>query len=111
MNIKTLKPNCSSVALAESSNCPGDWLLHSTGILYTFDANKALVTSIVETSSELSSKDAPVEAISPLESKSRKEIDEETLEENAPEVTDSAAVNKTIQELEDKKNESIKANV
>ena len=49
MNIKTLKPDGNSVAQAESSNCPEDWLLYPTGILYTFDAKKALVSSDFET--------------------------------------------------------------
>lgn len=85
--------------------------MYPTGILYTFDAKKALVSSIFETSSELSPTDDSVEAISPSESKSQKEIEKGTLEENAPEGTDSAAFNKPNQGLEDKKDDGIKANV
>ena len=93
VSIKTLEPDFSSLALAEWSNSPEEWFLHSTGIFFTFDAKKALSTSILRTStkSDTSSKLFPkddlleiesVEAIPPLESKSRQKIDEDFLQAN-----------------------------
>ena len=100
-NIKTLKPDCKkpdcekpdSITLAEWSSEPKDWLLNSTGICFTFDAKKALVTSIFETSSESESssessteddflKKDSVEVISPSESGSQKQIDEKIVKAN-----------------------------
>ena len=33
-----LRPDCSAIHLAETSDQPEDWLLHPTGITFNFDA-------------------------------------------------------------------------
>ena len=40
-NITLLKPDYSHSNLAEKSNQPEDWLLHPTGYVFQFDAQKA----------------------------------------------------------------------
>ena len=37
-SLGTLRPDCSSINLAETSTKPEDWLLHPTGITFRFDA-------------------------------------------------------------------------
>ena len=37
----SLKPDCSSINVAEKSDQPKDWLLHPTGYVFQFDAQKA----------------------------------------------------------------------
>ena len=34
----SLRPDCSAIHSAETSDQPADWLLHSTGITFKFDA-------------------------------------------------------------------------
>ena len=34
----SLRPDCSTINLAETSDQPADWLLHPTGITFKFDA-------------------------------------------------------------------------
>ena len=38
MSLGPLRPDCSTINLAETSNEPKKWLLHPTGITYKFDA-------------------------------------------------------------------------
>ena len=35
---RSLRPDCSTINLAETSDQPADWLLHPTGITFKFDA-------------------------------------------------------------------------
>ena len=35
---RSLRPDCSTINLAETSDQPKDWLLHPTGITFKFDA-------------------------------------------------------------------------
>ena len=37
-NARSLRPDCSTINLAETSDQPKDWLLHPTGITFNFDA-------------------------------------------------------------------------
>ena len=37
-NARSLRPDCSTIHLAETSDQPKDWLLHPTGITFKFDA-------------------------------------------------------------------------
>ena len=37
--ITALRPDCSTINLAETSTKPENWLLHPTGISFKFDAN------------------------------------------------------------------------
>ena len=39
-NMISLKPDCSSIDAAVTSNQPRDWLLHPTGYVFQFDAQK-----------------------------------------------------------------------
>ena len=39
-NLSSLTPDCSSIAAAEKSSFPKDWLLHPTGLVFQFKANK-----------------------------------------------------------------------
>ena len=39
--ISSLEPDCSSINVAETSDKPKDWLLHPTGFVFQFDAEKA----------------------------------------------------------------------
>ena len=34
---RSLRPDCSTINLAETSDQPADWLLHPTGITFKFD--------------------------------------------------------------------------
>ena len=36
----SLRPDCSTINLAETSNKPEEWLFHPTGITFKFDAKK-----------------------------------------------------------------------
>ena len=38
MAARSLRPDCSTINLAETSDQPKDWLLHPTGITFEFDA-------------------------------------------------------------------------
>ena len=40
-NMIPLKPDCSSIDVAEKSNQPEDWLLNPTGYVFQLDAQKA----------------------------------------------------------------------
>ena len=46
----SLKPDCSSINVAEKLVQPEDWLLHPTGFVFQFDAQKAQPTSDTSTS-------------------------------------------------------------
>ena len=48
----SLKPDCSFINVAEKSNQPEDWLLHPTGYVFQFDAQKAQKPALMDSMSE-----------------------------------------------------------
>ena len=40
LSVRSLRPDCSTINLAETSHQPKDWLLHPTGITFKFYATK-----------------------------------------------------------------------
>ena len=47
-NITSLKPDYSHINVAEKSDQPEDWLLHPTGYVFQFDAQKAQKPALTE---------------------------------------------------------------
>ena len=45
-NARSLRPDCSTINLAVTSDQPKDWLLHPTGITFKFDAKLKTVSKI-----------------------------------------------------------------
>ena len=57
----SLKPDCSSINVAEKSNQPEDWLLHPIGYVFQFDAQKDQKQDyIIDLKTTLNEKDAEI---------------------------------------------------
>ena len=50
--INSLKPDYSHIIVAEKSDQPEDWLLHPTGYVFQFDAQKAQKPALMDSMSE-----------------------------------------------------------
>ena len=48
----SLTPDCSSIDVAEKSNQPQDWLLHPTGYVFQFDAQKTQKPALPDSNSD-----------------------------------------------------------